>query len=88
MCGIENKEESEDGKVGILFKAGEGVTCLVQSDIFSFHQITEVGDVLKHDQLTIERGRQVLGLNPVMTRVGHGDPVLCSEIKIAEQENV
>ena len=86
---IENEEESEDGKDGILFIAVEGVTCLVQSNIFTDPlQFTNVGDVLKNEQLSIERGCEVSWLNPFMVEVGHYDAVVGSEIEVAEQENV
>ena len=49
MCRTENKENGEDGKERVLFIAGVGVTCLVQSNIFGAFKVTFVGDVLKND---------------------------------------
>ena len=69
--------------------AGVGITCLVQSNILTdCLQLTNVGDVLKNDQLSIEGGCEVSWLNPFMIDVGHGDAVVCSNIKVTEQENV
>ena len=89
MCRVQNEEKGEDGKDRILLIAGEGVTCLVQSHIFTDSlQFTNVGDVLENDQLSIERGSEVSWLNPVMVEVGHSDAVVCSKVEIMEQENV
>ena len=89
MCRIENEEEREDGKDGISFKAGVGVTCLVQFNIFTDSlQFTNVSDVLKNEQLSMERGCEVSWLNPFVIDVGHSDTVVFSEIKISKQENV
>ena len=67
MCRVQNEEKGEDGKDRILLIAGEGVTCLVQSDIFTDSlQFTNVGDVLEDDKLSIERGCEVSWLNPFM----------------------
>ena len=89
VCRVQNEEKGEDGKDRIFLIAGEGVTCLVQSHIFTDSlQFTNVGDVLENDQLSIERGSEVSGLNPVMVEVGHSDAVVCSNIEITEQENV
>ena len=67
VCRVQNEEKGEDGKDRILLIAGEGVTCLVQSNIFTDSlQFTNVGDVLEDGQLSIERGCEVSWLNPFM----------------------
>ena len=89
MSRVQNEEKGEDGKDGILFIAGVGVTCLVQSNIFTdCLQFTNVGDVLENGQLPKERGCEVLRLNPFMSLVGHSDLVVCSRVKVMEQENI